>query len=211
MFEELAGRSAANIRSARRRSPSSSKRTCSSNARRSSRSGTTSPVKPSGRRPRLRPPSARPSGCRRATAKRGLSVEVGAQLAPSAEPGDEVAVTLLDAAKTLIATDPETAAVFGRRALEIAPPHDPRRGEIVSTRRSPSISPATATRRSRSRIVPSARRSHPPRKRRYASASPGCSRSLPRSGSPPAASPSACPSSRPSCAPATSPACTTTS
>jgi DNA-binding CsgD family transcriptional regulator len=56
------------------------------------------------------------------------------QLAASAEPGDEVAVaTLLDAAKTLIATDSRTAAEFGRRALEICPSHHPLRGEIVST------------------------------------------------------------------------------
>ncbi|MDP9270359.1 MAG: AAA family ATPase, partial [Chloroflexota bacterium] len=63
-----------------------------------------------------------------------LPVEVAMQLAASAEPGDEVAVaTLLDAAKTLIATDAGTAAEFGRRALEISPGHDPLRGDIVST------------------------------------------------------------------------------
>ena len=63
-----------------------------------------------------------------------LPVEVAMQLAASAEPGDEVAVaTLLDAAKTLIATDSGTAAEFGRRALEISPGHHPLRGEIVST------------------------------------------------------------------------------
>jgi len=63
-----------------------------------------------------------------------LPVEVGAQLAASAELGDEVAIaTLLDAARALITTDPETAAEFGRRALEIAPPHHPQRGEIVGT------------------------------------------------------------------------------
>ena len=63
-----------------------------------------------------------------------LPVEVAMQLAASAEPGDEVAVaTLLDAAKTLIATDSGTAAEFGRRALEISPSHHPLRGEIVST------------------------------------------------------------------------------
>ena len=62
-----------------------------------------------------------------------LPVEVAMQLAASAEPGDEVAVkTLLDAAKALIATDPGTAAEFGRRALEISPSHHPLRGEIVS-------------------------------------------------------------------------------
>ena len=63
-----------------------------------------------------------------------LPVEVAMQLAASAEPGDEVAVaTLLDAAKTLIATDSATAAEFGRRALEISPSHHPLRGDIVST------------------------------------------------------------------------------
>ncbi|MDX6491366.1 MAG: hypothetical protein QOD43_1611 [Gaiellaceae bacterium] len=63
-----------------------------------------------------------------------LPVEVAIQLAASAEPGDEVAIeTLLDAAKSLVTTDPDTAAEFGRRALEISPAHDPRRGEIVGT------------------------------------------------------------------------------
>jgi DNA-binding CsgD family transcriptional regulator/tetratricopeptide (TPR) repeat protein len=63
-----------------------------------------------------------------------LPVEVAGQLAASAQIGDEVAIaTLLDAAKTLITTDPDTAAQFGRRALEIAPIHHPRRGEIVGT------------------------------------------------------------------------------
>jgi DNA-binding CsgD family transcriptional regulator/tetratricopeptide (TPR) repeat protein len=63
-----------------------------------------------------------------------LPVEVAMQLAASAEPGDEVAIdTLLDAAEALCTTDPDTAATFGQRALEIAPAHHPRRGEIVST------------------------------------------------------------------------------
>ncbi len=52
-----------------------------------------------------------------------LPIEVATQLAASAEPGDDVAVaTLLDAAEALITTDSETAAQFGQRALEIAPP-----------------------------------------------------------------------------------------
>src|SRR2546429_3710514 len=56
------------------------------------------------------------------------------QLGASAEIGDEVAIaTLLDAAKALITTDPGTAAQFGQRALEIAPPHHPQRGELVGT------------------------------------------------------------------------------
>ena len=63
-----------------------------------------------------------------------LPVEVAAQLAGSAEVGDEVAIaTLLDAAKALATTDPGTAAQFGQRALEIAPAHHPQRGEIVGT------------------------------------------------------------------------------
>jgi len=63
-----------------------------------------------------------------------LPVEVAGQLAASAEVGDEVAIaTLLDAAKTLVMTDPDTAAQFGQRALENAPPHHPQRGEIVAT------------------------------------------------------------------------------
>jgi DNA-binding CsgD family transcriptional regulator len=63
-----------------------------------------------------------------------LPVEVAVQLAASAEPGDEVAInTLLGAAKALVTTDPNTAAHFGQRALEIAPVHHPQRGEIVGT------------------------------------------------------------------------------
>jgi DNA-binding CsgD family transcriptional regulator len=63
-----------------------------------------------------------------------LPVEVAGQLAASAGVGDEVAIgTLLDTAKTLVTTDPGTAAQFGRRALEIAPAHHPQRGEIVAT------------------------------------------------------------------------------
>jgi DNA-binding CsgD family transcriptional regulator len=63
-----------------------------------------------------------------------LPVEVAVQLAASAQVGDEIAITtLLDAAKALVTTDPDTAAQFGRRALEIAPAHHPQRGEIVGT------------------------------------------------------------------------------
>ena len=63
-----------------------------------------------------------------------LPVEVAVQLAESAEPGDDVGITtLLEAANALLTTDPDTAAQFGVRALDIAPPNHPRRGEIVST------------------------------------------------------------------------------
>src|SRR3989441_7185510 len=63
-----------------------------------------------------------------------LPVEIAAQLAASAEFGDEVAIaTLLDAAKALVTTDSRTAAQFGQHALKIAPAHHPQRGEIVGT------------------------------------------------------------------------------
>lgn len=63
-----------------------------------------------------------------------LPVEVAGQLAASAGVGDEVAIgTLLNTAKTLVTTDPGTAAQFGQRALQIAPAHHPQRGEIVAT------------------------------------------------------------------------------
>jgi DNA-binding CsgD family transcriptional regulator/tetratricopeptide (TPR) repeat protein len=63
-----------------------------------------------------------------------LPVEVAAQLAASAEVGDEVAITtLLEAAEALVTTDSGTAARFGQRALAIAPVHHPQRGEIVAT------------------------------------------------------------------------------
>jgi DNA-binding CsgD family transcriptional regulator len=62
-----------------------------------------------------------------------LPVEVATQLTESAEPGDEVAITtLLRAAETLAPTDPGAAADLGRRALELAPPHHPRRGPLVA-------------------------------------------------------------------------------
>jgi DNA-binding CsgD family transcriptional regulator len=63
-----------------------------------------------------------------------LPVEVAAQLAASAEIGDEVAITtLLQAAEALVTTDSSTAAQFGQRALAIAPAHHPQLGEIVAT------------------------------------------------------------------------------
>ena len=62
-----------------------------------------------------------------------LPVEVAMQLAESAEPGDEVAIsTLLKAAETLGTTDPGAAADLGRTALELAPPHHRLRGPLVA-------------------------------------------------------------------------------
>jgi DNA-binding CsgD family transcriptional regulator len=62
-----------------------------------------------------------------------LPVEVAAQLAVSAEPGDEVAVaTLLKAAEALGPTDPGAAADLGQRALSLAPSRHPLRGPLVA-------------------------------------------------------------------------------
>jgi hypothetical protein len=61
-----------------------------------------------------------------------LPVEVAIQLAASAAPGDEVAVTtLLTAAEALATTDPGASADLSRRALELAPERHPLRGPLV--------------------------------------------------------------------------------
>jgi DNA-binding CsgD family transcriptional regulator len=62
-----------------------------------------------------------------------LPVEVALQLADSAEPGDEIAITtLLKAADMLGPTDPGAAANLGGRALELAALHHPLRGPLVA-------------------------------------------------------------------------------
>jgi DNA-binding CsgD family transcriptional regulator len=62
-----------------------------------------------------------------------LPVEVATQLAASAEPGDEVAITtLLKAAEALGTTDPGAAADLSQRALELAPRQHPLRGPLVA-------------------------------------------------------------------------------
>jgi DNA-binding CsgD family transcriptional regulator len=61
-----------------------------------------------------------------------LPVEVALQLAASASPGDEVAITtLLKAAESLATTDPGASADLSRRALELAPERHPLRGPLV--------------------------------------------------------------------------------
>jgi DNA-binding CsgD family transcriptional regulator/DNA-binding Lrp family transcriptional regulator len=61
-----------------------------------------------------------------------LPVEVAIQLAASASPGDEVAITtLLAAAEALATTDPGASADLSRRALELAPERHPLRGPLV--------------------------------------------------------------------------------
>jgi AAA ATPase domain len=60
-------------------------------------------------------------------------VEVAAQLAASAEPGDQVAVrTLREAARALGSSDPGAAADLTRRALELAGAGDPLRGPLAA-------------------------------------------------------------------------------
>jgi DNA-binding CsgD family transcriptional regulator len=66
-------------------------------------------------------------------ARGALPVEVATQLAQSASPGDEVAITtLFKAAEALGATDPGAAADLGQRALELAPRRHPLRGPLVA-------------------------------------------------------------------------------
>ncbi len=62
-----------------------------------------------------------------------LPIEVATQLAASAEPGDEIAVTtLFKAAEALGITDPGAAADLSQRALELAPRKHPLRGPLVA-------------------------------------------------------------------------------
>ena len=62
-----------------------------------------------------------------------LPVEVAMQLAASAEPGDEVAITtLLKAAEELGPTDPGAAVDLSQRALQLAPRQHPLRGPLVA-------------------------------------------------------------------------------
>ena len=60
-------------------------------------------------------------------------VEVATQLAASAEPGDELAITtLLKAAEAVAMSDPGAAADLTRRSLELAPPRHPLRGPLAA-------------------------------------------------------------------------------
>jgi DNA-binding CsgD family transcriptional regulator len=64
-----------------------------------------------------------------------LPVEVAAQLAASAEPGDVAAVrTLADAAESLGMTDPSASADIARVALSLVPSRHPLRGPLVARR-----------------------------------------------------------------------------
>jgi hypothetical protein len=62
-----------------------------------------------------------------------LPVEVATQLASSAAPGDEVAITtLMKASDALASTDPARAAELARRSLDLASEHHPLRGPLVA-------------------------------------------------------------------------------
>jgi DNA-binding CsgD family transcriptional regulator len=62
-----------------------------------------------------------------------LPVEVATQLAASAAPGDEVAITtLMKASDALGGTDPGQAADLARRALDLTTEHHPLRGPLVA-------------------------------------------------------------------------------
>jgi hypothetical protein len=62
-----------------------------------------------------------------------LPVEVAAQLAAGAGPGDELAITtLMKASDTLADTDPGQAADLARRALDLTTEHHPLRGPLVA-------------------------------------------------------------------------------
>jgi DNA-binding CsgD family transcriptional regulator len=62
-----------------------------------------------------------------------LPVEVAVQLASTAEPGDEVAITTLaKASDALASTDPAQAAELARRALDLAFGQHPLRGPLVA-------------------------------------------------------------------------------
>jgi DNA-binding CsgD family transcriptional regulator len=82
-------------------------------------------------------PSARRALDRQATdvllSGGALPVEVAAQLASSAQPGDEAAITTLrEAAEALSTSDPGAAADLSRRALELAGRQHPLRGPLVA-------------------------------------------------------------------------------
>jgi DNA-binding CsgD family transcriptional regulator len=66
-------------------------------------------------------------------ARGATPVEVATQLATSAEPGDEEAISiLLRAAEALAATDPSVGADLGQRALNLTPDRHPVRGPLIA-------------------------------------------------------------------------------
>ena len=66
-------------------------------------------------------------------ARGATPVEVATQLATSAEPGDEEAISiLLRAAEALATTDPSVGADLGQRALNLTPGRHPLRGPLIA-------------------------------------------------------------------------------
>jgi len=109
-----------------------------------------------------------------------LPVEVATQLADSAEPGDEVAITtLFKAAEALGTTDPGAAADLSQRALELALGGTRCEGRSWLRLRSGCTQPAVASRQRCSPTPHCARPSPRSRKQGFVSASPACSPSPP--------------------------------
>ena len=120
-----------------------------------------------------------------------LPVEVATQLASSAAPGDELAITtLMRACDVLAGTDPGQAADLARRAFDLTTVGHPLRGPLVA-RAAILLNAAPGARRPRP--LPTARcarRCRLCRRPRSGSASPACSRSPPRCARSRAAGPS---------------------
>ena len=105
-------------------------------------------------------------------------VEVAAQIAASAEPGDERAISiLLHAGEALATTDPGAGADLSRRALELAPRDHALRGPSSLRPQSSSIPPAASTRPGRSPTRSCETRCRRSRRPRSCSASRACSAS----------------------------------
>ncbi|OBK13612.1 ATP-binding protein [Mycobacterium asiaticum] len=83
-----------------------------------------------------------PQSLRRAMERQSASVmldmgaapeEVATQLSRSAEVGDQAAIAALrEAARSVASSDPAAASDLSMRALELQPPHDPGRGQLVT-------------------------------------------------------------------------------
>ncbi len=102
-----------------------------------------------------------------------LPVEVATQLASSAAPGDEVAITtLMRASDALSGTDPGQAADLARRALDLTTEHHPLRGPLVARVAILLNAAARSEEAQASPTVRCARRCRPSRRPRSASASP---------------------------------------
>ena len=142
-----------------------------------------------------------------------LPVEVATQLASSAAPGDEVAITtLMKASDVLGGTDPGQAADLARRALDLTTERHPLRGPLVARaaillHAAGRSEEATGLRRQRAApgaAGPAGGRGPAQYRQLVLASPPRCARSR-------AAGPWTCPGCRRTCGPACSPCCSTTS